>query len=115
MIALLFGAAFMFLSPPGRMARPTDLPADSPLGGAEAEASPSATKQKTDPSQKAATHGANASDPKQSPRADDQTQRTRELIYFFRSYRVFMPRRAMGANDPRAGDDRQGRCARAGR
>jgi hypothetical protein len=37
----------------------------------------------------AAGRNARTSDPKQTPRTDHQTQRVRELIYFFRNYRVF--------------------------
>ena len=38
---------------------------------------------------KTSLHGAETSDAKRSPRTDAQTQRARELIYFFRTYRVF--------------------------
>ena len=41
------------------------------------------------PSQDLVPQGPGGSDAKRSPRADDQTQRIRELIYFFRTYRVF--------------------------
>jgi hypothetical protein len=69
MFARFFGTALLLLiSLSGGIAQAADLPADSPLLGAQ---------------------GAGTSDAKRSPRTDDQTQRVRELIYFFRTYRVF--------------------------
>jgi hypothetical protein len=89
MIARFLGTAFLLLSLPGRMAQAADLPAASPLRGPHAEGDVPATNQAKDPSQNVVTRGAGTSDAKRSPRTDDQTQRVRELIYFFRTYRVF--------------------------
>src|SRR5260370_30726613 len=89
MIARFFATAFMLLSLPGRMAEAVGLAADSPLRGGHAEGNVSATNKAKDPSQNVVTHGAGTSDAKRSPRTDDQMQRVRELIYFFRTYRVF--------------------------
>ncbi len=89
MSARFFGTAFVLLSLPGGMAQAADLPADSPRPGAQAEGNVSATNQAKGPSQDVVAPGAGTSDAKRSPRADDRTQRVRELIYFFRSYRVF--------------------------
>jgi hypothetical protein len=89
MIARFFGTAFMLLTLPGRMAQTLYVPADEPVPGASAERYVSATNQANDPSQKVGTQGARTPDAKRPPRKDDQTQRARELIYFFRTYRVF--------------------------
>jgi hypothetical protein len=78
-------AALILLSLPGRMAACGRSIMDSPLGGPSANCELPATEQLIGPVQDA---GATASS-KPSPPADDQTQRVRELIYFFRTYRIF--------------------------
>jgi hypothetical protein len=89
MIAQLFVTAFMLLSPPASMPQAADQQADSPRLGVHAHGNAPATIQAKNPTQDAVTRAAGTPDPKQSPRPDDQTQRVRELIYFFRTYRVF--------------------------
>lgn len=89
MIARFFGIALMLLSLSGRMAHAADLPADSPMREAHGEGNVRATNQAENPSQNVVTHRAGTSDAKRSPRTEDQTQRVRELIYFFRTYRVW--------------------------
>jgi hypothetical protein len=89
MIARFFSIALIMVSLPERMAQPAAVATELPLRGAHAEGNASATNQPNDPSQNVATQGVGTSDAKQSPQTDDQTQRVRELIYFFRTYRVF--------------------------
>src|SRR2546421_365157 len=89
MIARSFAAAFMLLSLPGGMVQAAGLPADSPPGGAHAEGDASASNQGKDPSQAVVSQGAGTPVATRSPRPDDRTQRARELIYVFRTYRVF--------------------------
>jgi len=89
MMARFFLAAFMLLSVPGRMAQAAGFQADSPLRGAQAEGGSPAPNRAKDPSQDAVSHGGGTPDAKGSPRPDDRTRRIRELIYFFRTYRVF--------------------------
>ena len=85
MIVRSFVAALFLCGLPGRGAKVAGRPAVPPTRGAQAGGQGSAT----DPAPKAATQGAGTSDAKRSPGADAQTQRVRELIYFFRTYRVF--------------------------
>ncbi len=89
MIARFFGMAFMLFSLPGRMTQAAEPPVDSPQRGAQAEGPVLATNQAKDPSQGVVTQSAGTSDAKRSPRTSDRTQRVRELIYHFRTYRVF--------------------------
>jgi hypothetical protein len=89
MIARFLGTAVVLLSLPGRIAQAAQPPADSPPRGARAASNVSATNQAKEPSHNVVAEGAGPSDAKRTPRTDDQTQRVRELIYFFRTYRVF--------------------------
>jgi hypothetical protein len=86
---VLFSAAITLLGLADRLAQAALLPADSPACAAQAQDGVSATAQVKDPPQDANTRDAGKSDSKQSPATDAQTQRIRELIYFFRTYRVF--------------------------
>jgi hypothetical protein len=86
---LLLCAAFTLLGLPGRLAQAAEVPANSPMRGAQAQDRVSATVRAKDPSQNANASAAGKSDSKRSPAKDAQTQRVRELIYFFRTYRVF--------------------------
>ena len=76
------------ISPPAMMAHAALLPADSPQRGALAEGCVSPTSQAKDQSPKVAPPGARGADAKQSQPANAQTQRVRELIYYFHNYRA---------------------------
>jgi hypothetical protein len=89
MIARFVGRAIILFSLADGMAQPAGLPVDSSRCGAHVDANESGGSQASVPSQSSVTQGARTTDAKQSPRAADQTQRARELIYFFRNYRVF--------------------------
>ncbi len=89
MIARFFQTACILLALPGTTTEAAEPPANSPLHTAGAGAKVSATKQVKDAPETARTDVAGEPDAKQSPRTDEQTQRVRELIYCFRTYRVF--------------------------
>jgi hypothetical protein len=89
MIARFCATTFMLLALTAGMARAAGLSAGSPQRGAHADGNVPATNQAKAPSQNLVTHGAGTSDAKQAPRTVAQTQRVRELIHCFRSYRVF--------------------------
>jgi hypothetical protein len=89
MIARLVGTSILVFGLAYGMARPAGLVVDSSGCGAHVDGNESRASQANDPSQRALTQGAGTTDAKQSPQAVDQTQRARELIYYFRNYRVF--------------------------
>ncbi len=89
MMTRLSATAFILLTLPAGMAQTAGLPADSARREARAEGNVPPTIQTKEPSQNGVTPSAGTSDAKRTPRTDDQTQRVRELIYFFRTYRVF--------------------------
>jgi hypothetical protein len=88
MIARFFCTTLLLLSLTGRLERSADLLVDSPQSQALESKIP-ATNQAEHPSQHVAIQNAVRPDVNPAQRADDQTQRVRELIYFFRTYRVF--------------------------
>ena len=65
------------------------MPADSLAHGVHAEQTASTANNAKNPAQTGVTPGAGTSDAKRLPGTDAQTQRARELIYFFRTHRVF--------------------------
>ena len=89
MTARLIGTAFILISLPVRIAQAAGLPANSPAPGAHAEQTASTANETKARSQSVVARGVQTSDAKPSPRTDPQTQRARELIYFFRTHRVF--------------------------
>jgi hypothetical protein len=89
MIARFLGAAFSWMSLAGGVARAVDLAADWPVLGALAEIGASATSPEKGSPKDFAGQGDGTAAAKRSPGTDDQTRRVRELIYFFRTYRVF--------------------------
>jgi hypothetical protein len=78
-------AALMLLGLPGRLPAHGGLIVDLPLGGPRAKGELPRANQRTGPAQDAAA----TANSKPLSRAADQTQRVRELMYFFRNYRVF--------------------------
>src|SRR5258707_15607402 len=88
MLARFLGLVLVFLVIPGGMLPAGELPANLPSGRADVEGRAAAPLSLQAATQAGNRGGAAKSVAEEAASTDDQTRRVRELIYWFRTYRV---------------------------